>query len=148
MTNNSIQTRIDKNKQLIVEKLNTLPVVQVICQKTGISRATYYRWRKEDKEFALRADKSLLNGRLFINDMAESQLLSQIKEQNMTAIIFWLKHNHPIYGNRLEIVNNNQEQEILNPEEIELIKKALTLGSLIKQEEKDDEKQPTKRDIK
>ncbi len=134
MTDKTIQTRINKNKGLIIEKLKTLPVVQVVCQKTGISRATYYRWRKEDKDFALKTDESLLNGRLFINDMAESQLLSQIKDQNMTAIIFWLKHNHPVYGNRLEIINN-QEREILNPQEIEMIKKALTLGSLIKDQE-------------
>jgi len=151
MTNKTIQTRIEGNKELIIEKLKTLPVVQVICQKTGISRATYYRWRKEDKDFALKTDESLLNGRLFINDMAESQLLSQIKDQNMTAIIFWLKHNHSIYGNRLEIINNNQEREVLNPQEIEMVKKALALGSLIKHQEKNDEhnnKQPGKRDNK
>ncbi|MFC1625879.1 hypothetical protein ACFL1Q_02475 [Patescibacteria group bacterium] len=140
MTDKTIQTRIEGNKELIIEKLKTLPVVQVVCQKTGISRATYYRWRKKDKDFALKTDDSLLNGRLFINDMAESQLLSQIKDQNMTAIIFWLKHNHPIYGNRLEIINN-QEPKALNPQEIELVKKALVLGSLIKPEEKDNEKQ-------
>ena len=149
MTNKTIQTRVDKNKKLIIEKLKTLPVVQVVCQKTSISRATYYRWRKEDKDFALKTDESLLNGRLFINDMAESQLLSQIKDQNMTAIIFWLKHNHHVYGNRLEIINN-QEREVLNPQEIEMVKKALTLGSLIKDQENDDEhnRQPTKRDNK
>ncbi len=139
MTDKTIQTRIGKNKELIIEKLNALPVVQVVCQKIGISRATYYRWRKDDKEFASKTNESLLNGRLFINDMAESQLLSQIKDQNMTAIIFWLKHNHPIYGNRLEIINNNQEQEVLNPQEVEMVKKALTLGSLIKKEGKDNE---------
>lgn len=133
MTDKAIRIRTDKNKELILEKLKTLPVVQIACQKLGIGRASYYRWRKEDRDFAVKADEAVLEGRLFINDMAESQLLSQIKDQNMTAIIFWLKHNHPVYGNRLEIINNKNE-EVLNPEEKELVKKALALGSLTKDE--------------
>lgn len=133
MASKTIQTRIDRNKEQVIEKLKTLPVVQVVCQKIGIGRATYYRWRKEDKKFAMEADEALFTGRLFINDMAESQLLSQIKAENMTAIIFWLKHNHPVYGNRLEIVSN-QNEEVLNPQEKELVRKALTLGSLTKDE--------------
>jgi ACT domain-containing protein len=137
MSDKAIQTRIEKNKELIIERLKTLPVVQVACQRVGIGRATYYRWRKEDKEFALKAGGALLNGRLFVNDMAESQLLSQIKDQNMTAIIFWLKHNHPIYGNRLEIMTDSKKQENLSPQEIEMVKKALTLGSLIEKPAKE-----------
>ena len=134
MTSISLQTRINQNKQKIIDRLKTLPLVQIACQQIGIGRATYYRWRQDDPEFSQTADKSLAQGRLFINDMAESQLLSQIKDQNMTAIIFWLKHNHPIYGNRLEIVSDKKE-EAINPEEAKMIKKALALGSLTSAEE-------------
>jgi hypothetical protein len=35
--------------------------------------------------------------------MAESQLLSAIRDRNLTAIIFWLKHHHPQYETRVEI---------------------------------------------
>lgn len=138
MSDKAIQTRIEKNKELIIERLKTLPIVQLVCQKVGIGRATYYRWRKEDKEFALKASEALLNGRLFVNDMAESQLLSQIKDQSMTAIIFWLKHNHPVYGNRLEIMTDSKKQENLNPQEIKMVKKALMLGSLIEEPAKEE----------
>ena len=35
MTDKNIQTRIGGNKELIIEKLKTLPVIQVVCQKIG-----------------------------------------------------------------------------------------------------------------
>ena len=35
------------NKTIILEQLQKAPIVQIACEKTGISRATYYRWRKE-----------------------------------------------------------------------------------------------------
>jgi hypothetical protein len=145
MANKTIQTRIEKNKEQLIEKLKTLPVVQVVCQKIGIGRATYYRWRKEDREFAMKADEALFTGRHFINDMAESQLLSQIKAENMTAIIFWLKHNHPVYGNRLEIIADNQNQGELSLKEAKEVKKALVLGSLLKKPEEKKENEPDKK---
>ena len=40
-----------KDKELILEQLRKTPIVQVACEKTGIARATYYRWRKKDKRF-------------------------------------------------------------------------------------------------
>ena len=89
----TIQLRIDRNKELIIEKLKSLPIIQIACEKIGIGRATYYRWREQDPEFADAANKAIREGQQFINDMAESQLLSAIKDQNMTAIIYWLNHH-------------------------------------------------------
>ena len=58
------------------------------CEKSGISRATYYRWKKDDPDFREKAEEALMDGESLINDMAESQLISAIRDQNMTAIIF------------------------------------------------------------
>ena len=80
-----------QQKQALCEQLKKTPIVQLACEKVGVGRATYYRWRKEDEEFSRNADESLCEGVKLMNDMAESQLLSAIKNQNMTAIIFWLK---------------------------------------------------------
>lgn len=134
----AIGKRQIKEKESIIEQLKKLPIVQIACEKTGIGRTTYYRWRKEDTEFAEKTDESVQTGRNLINDMAESQLLSEIKEKNMTAIIFWLKHNHPIYGNRLEVTAGNKNGE-LSAEQEKIIKKALEMGAIIPSQTIDDE---------
>jgi len=128
----TIQLRIDRNKELIIEKLKSLPIIQVACEKVGIGRATYYRWREEDPEFADAANKAIREGQQFINDMAESQLLSAIKDQNMTAIIYWLNHHHPAYATRVEVdAKLRMENEDLTPEQETTVKNALKLAGLL-----------------
>lgn len=66
-----------------------------------------------------------------VNDMAESQLISAIKDKNMTAIIFWLKHHHRAYRTRIELdANIKQEQQELTPEQAEMVAQALRLSGL------------------
>lgn len=125
-----ITKRQIKEKESLIEQLKKLPIIQIACEKTGIGRTTYYRWKKEDTDFAFNSEDAIQTGRNLINDMAESQLLSEIKEKNMTAIIFWLKHNHPIYGNRLEVTTGNKSGE-LSAEQEKIIKKALEMGAII-----------------
>lgn len=131
-----IDKRIQKNKQLVIEKLKTTPVVQIACKKAGIGRATFYRWKKDDAEFAKEADLALEEGSALINDMAESQLLNAIRDQNMTAIIFWLKHHHKAYTTRVEISSPNNQIDALKPDQEKLVRKALELASLIPDEGK------------
>lgn len=139
--NKAVDARISTNKEQVIEKLKQLPIVQVVCEKTGISRATYYRWRNDDPKFTKLADMALREGRLLINDIAESQLLTAIKDQNMTAIIFWLKYNHPSYTTRVEITAKTKiVDEKLTPEQQETLKNALVLGSLLKIEGQKNEK--------
>ncbi len=137
----AIITRQEKEKQLILENLKTTPIIQIACQKTGVSRPSYYRWRKEDKKFADAADKSLLEGKAFINDLSESQLLTAIKDGNLTAVFYWLNHNHPSYANKLELdANLKLDSENLTPQQEALVTKALKLVGVLseKREEKGD----------
>jgi len=94
-------TETEKNKRAIVEQLKRTPTVQLAVEKVGIGRSTYYAWRKDDTIFARAADKAKEAGRFFVNDIAESRLMSLIQGDNLTAIIFWLKHNHPTYANKI-----------------------------------------------
>jgi hypothetical protein len=87
----------EKNKKLIAEQLRKTPIVQFACEKTGVGRSTYYKWRAKDLIFARAADRAIEAGRFFINDLAESKLIGLIQNSHPTAIIFWLKHNHPKY---------------------------------------------------
>lgn len=116
-------------KKLLLEQLKKTPIVQIACEKLGISRMTYYRWRKDDPKFLNESDTALGEGSLLVNDMAESQLMSAIRDKNMTAIIFWLKHHHQNYTNRLEISGHIKTEE-LTPEQKKLVQKALALASL------------------
>jgi len=103
-----------KSKSKIIECLKTTPIVQVACQKNGISRATYYRWRTQDHKFKKMADKALKSGCNFISDLAESQLISLIKDKNPTMIIYWLNHRHPAYSDQQLSLNKKEQQLILN----------------------------------
>lgn len=125
-----------KEKQLLLENLKKIPIVEIACNKSGVGRATYYRWRKEDIEFSKKADESLSEGVKLINDMAESQLLSAIRDKNLTAILYWLNHRHSAYSNKIEITATTKQSEKLTKEQEEIVKKALSLTGFTKKSEK------------
>ncbi|MDR3642530.1 MAG: phBC6A51 family helix-turn-helix protein [Candidatus Doudnabacteria bacterium] len=121
-----------KQKEMILEQLRKTPVIQIVCEKLGISRSSYYRWRQDDKDFAKACDDALEDGCLLINDLAESQLMGAIRDQNITAIIFWLRSHHDKYKNKMEVsasIKNVSEQ--LTPEQQAVVEQALKLASLI-----------------
>jgi len=114
------------DKQRLIEELRKTPIVQVACQKINISRATYYRLRKQDAEFAKLADGALAEGRIIVNELGEAQTISLMKERDMQAIRFWLSHNDPRYSNKLEIkgfIHNTNDK--ITPEQEELLRQAL-----------------------
>ena len=114
-----------RSKQKIIDQLATTPIVQIACQKAGVSRATYYRWRNEDPNFRQQAEEALEKGVLLMNDLAESQLLVAIKDQNLTAVIFWLKNHHLSYATKIEVTAKlKQDDERLTPEQETLVEKA------------------------
>lgn len=121
-----------KNKSQVLEQLKINPIIQIACQKSGVSRATFYRWRSEDEDFKKQTEEAIRDGVLLINDLAESQLLAAIKDQNLTAIIFWLKNHHADYADKIQVstdqkpVDNN-----LTPEEEKIVKKALKMAGII-----------------
>lgn len=83
MTNKTAQ-----HKKAILEALeHSLGVVTTACKKVGVGRTTFYQWMRDDKEFAQQV-KDIENVAL---DFAESQLFKQIKENNPTSTIFYLK---------------------------------------------------------
>lgn len=121
----------DRIKDLIVEQLKKIPIIQVVCEKLDIPRSSFYRWRKDDAEFAEKVDDALFVGKQLVNDLAESMLISAIKEKNLSAIQFWLRHNHKTYSNRIELSGKLNQDNKLTPEQEEEITRALKLASLI-----------------
>ena len=47
-----------KQKKIFLDHLRKIPIIQVVCEKSGIGRTTVYRWKKQSKKFATRYGKS------------------------------------------------------------------------------------------
>jgi len=99
----AVDIRQEKQKEVLVEELGRRPIVQGACQKLGVGRASYYRWRKEDPAFAAAVDEAIEAGVGIMNDMAESQLMKAVRDGNLAAATFWLKHRHKSYATRVEM---------------------------------------------
>lgn len=96
----------------IIEYLQETPLVSFACKKTGIARATYYRWYNHDKKFKELVDAVLKQGRENINDLAKATLFKMIKEGNYNAIRFWLQHNDPVFRPvRTEYIDPNADSK-------------------------------------
>lgn len=94
----TIANRQMKLKDQLLGQLRHYPIVQVACEKAGVGRQTYYRWREENKEFRESADKAILEGEDLFNDLGEHQLLSLMKDKHWPAIRYWLEKRHPKFN--------------------------------------------------
>ncbi len=121
----TITKRQESERGLLLEQLRKTPIVQLACERSGVGRSTYYRWRREDAQFLKDSDEALRDGEGMINDMSESQLLTMIKEKNFPAIQLWLRQHHPKYGNKMEITAKIKTEEPLSPEQEQLIREML-----------------------
>lgn len=125
---NTLAENTRKQKDALLEELAKCPIVQVACERTSIGRATYYKWKADDPEFRRVSNNAVDEGRKFVNDVAESQMIRKIKEGNMTSIIYWLKNNNPRYTEK-----RTEEIEplgVLPPDQAKELIRALRLMGL------------------
>ncbi len=120
----------DKVKDVFLAQLRKVPIIQVACEKVGISRNSVYRWKKEDPEFEQAMNTALEEGESLVNDMSENQLLVLIREKNWHAISFWLRKRNPKFKDRVE-VEVAQKQEELTPEQESTVREALRLAGAL-----------------
>ena len=125
MKEETIQKRQEAEKKIVIEHLKKIPIIQIACERSNISRPTYYRWRKDDEEFRKETDEAMKDGKGMINDLSESQLVALIKDKNFHAIQLWLRQHHPDYGNKLEVKAVIEREDPLTPEQEVLIREAL-----------------------
>ena len=124
----AIEKRQGEIKKKFLEALRELPIIEVACKKSGVSRTTCYRWWEKDNAFAQECEHALQQGREFINDMSESVMLQLIKEKKMPAIALWLKHNSSRYGARATSRTLPVQMPELSAKETKLFRKALALS--------------------
>ena len=107
-----------KKDTLIQALENSLGIVSTACNRTGISRSSYYKWYKEDQEFRKKVD-DIDNVKL---DFVESKLFKNIENEKEKSIIFYLQHKGHKRGyiQRQNINLTSNEQDIKKIE-IEII---------------------------
>jgi len=128
----TVDVRIAKEKKKFLEILEKTPVVQLACERSGVSKATFYRWKEADKEFTQKVEVALSEGNSLVSDIAIAQLISAIKDKNLGAIKFWLTNHHKDYTNELHITAEVEQELVLSPEQEALVRRALELVSLPK----------------
>jgi len=121
----------NKFQDQFLDELRKVPIIQVACEKTGLSRNSVYRWKRTDKSFAKKMDGAQVEGVALVNDMSESQLLTLIKEKNYSAISFWLRHRNDNYKDKIEITTK-EDNQALTASQAKIVKQALKLASITK----------------
>lgn len=82
-------------------------IVSYSCQQTGISRSCYYKWMESDPRFKEKAHEIEEE----TIDIVESKLLSAINNEDLTAIIFYLKTK----GKKRGYVERVEQEVSVNP---------------------------------
>lgn len=127
---NTIKERQQHEKGLILAQLRKMPIVQIACEKTGVGRTTYARWRSEDEEFRKAADEAMHEGDEILNDMTETQLMNLIKDQkpHFGAIRLRLTRCHPKYADKLQLLGSvSIKDDRLTPEQEAIVREALKM---------------------
>lgn len=112
----------DQNKNLLIEQLKKMPIISVACEKVGVSRASVYRWRKDDLEFFQQTEEAIHEGIAYLNDLGENQLVSLMGEKRFQAVSFWLRHNHERYGAKPRMDQSAAAMQNLDPNDPKLKK--------------------------
>ena len=122
------------DKEKLLEALKENHIIYAACRKVGVSKSTYYRFRESDPEFAAAADAALQEGIELVNDAAESNIVTEIKNRDKDASKFWLKHRHPAYSTKIHVETSKHDPDI-TPEQEALLQKAIKLAGLDESED-------------
>jgi len=91
------EVRVKRQQEKLLEALAESGNVSFACKRAGVSRDTFYRWRKDDDEFEDKTTLAIGSGKEFVNDLAHSQLIRNIQNGDMGAIKFQLGNCHDDY---------------------------------------------------
>jgi len=81
-------TELDIRKKAMIEALeSSLGIITTACKEVGINRQTHYNWLAGDPIY----NQAVADIQEMALDFAESKLHSQIRNDDTTAIIFYLK---------------------------------------------------------
>jgi hypothetical protein len=104
------------------------------CKELNLSRDTYYTWRERDPEFARKCDQAVE----IAGDFAESKLFKCINNENVTAILFYLKSKHRDrgYADRMETETKEKVEVKLSENDRDIINDYLSKATITKKGKK------------
>ena len=108
----------NKKEKLLKALQETQGLIYHACKKAGnISRSTYYRYMREDEEFA-QAVEDIKEAQI---DYVEGQLIKNISDGRETSIIFYLKSKARDrgYAEKLDITSGGKSLTELKIEVID-----------------------------
>ena len=108
----------NKKEKLLKALKETQGLIYHACKKAGnISRSTYYRYMKEDKEFAQEVE-DIKEAQI---DYVEGELIKNISKGKETSIIFYLKSKARDrgYAEKLDITSGGKSLTELKIEVID-----------------------------
>jgi len=107
-----------KKETLLQALEGSLGIVSTACNRSGISRSSFYKWYKEDEEFRKKVDE-IDNLKL---DFVESKLFKNIENEKEKSIIFYLQHKGHKRGYiQRQNINLTSNEEDIKKIEIEII---------------------------
>ena len=107
-----------KKDTLLQALESSLGIVSTACNRTGISRSSFYKWYKEDEEFRQKVDE-IDNVKL---DYLETKLFKNIENEKEKSIIFYLQHKGHKRGYvQRQNINLTSNEEDIKKIEIEII---------------------------
>lgn len=109
--------RSSDEKSRLIQLLSETPFTNHACKKVGISRATFYRWKKDNPDFRKSVDKALHDGRTNLIEVAEAMIAKKVKEGESWAIKFFLTHNSKTYAPKrptypIQTINPEQQEKM------------------------------------
>lgn len=113
----SIEIAGDKSdtlKRLLIEQLKAeYGNVSVACENVGVSRKTFYEWKKQDKEFADEVDYIQTEYRV---DMLEKHAKNHVDGGNVTVLLAMLNAygRNRGYGQQREREQTNNRVTTIN----------------------------------
>ena len=108
-----------KKETLLKALENSLGIVSTACNRSGISRSSFYKWYHEDEEFRKKVD-DIDNVKL---DFVETKLFKNIENEKEKSIIFYLQHKGHKRGYiQKQNINLTSNEEDIKKIEIEIIK--------------------------
>ena len=107
-----------KKDALLQALENSLGIVSTACNRSGISRSSFYKWYKEDEDFRKKVDE-IDNVKL---DYVETKLFNNIENEKEKSIIFYLQHKGHKRGYiQRQNINLTSNEEDIKKIEIEII---------------------------
>ena len=101
-----------KTKLLILERLTKNFTISSACRAVGIDRKTFYRWLIEDPEFKRQAYENIQESKKDVTDMAYTQLVHNIDNGNLTAVMYWLNNVDPEINDKKIYITDEEIKEL------------------------------------